>query len=169
MLYWAHREELLSCSRDALPTEVLTIVQSNQSNGAKVNQSLQGISAVNNQISFLVGASFVDRLDKFDAVIRVRSRLGEAETGEEGNKDPSILVVAAAKGKKEQLHYLHNVLPTVQIFARRWFDKPGSSMLIIDETGDYDASIGILMLLLARFFDENGKESLAQYSSPSMS
>jgi hypothetical protein len=104
--------------------------------------------------------------ERFDAFIHFRQPSAVQKEQDKEPDNPTVLVLEVARGKKEQMQYLHQVLPTAEAFGRRCFNGSGSHLLLVDEEGNYDASIGVLMLLLARFFDEDGNESPAQSSTP---
>lgn len=109
-----------------------------------------------------------EECEPFDAFIRVRSPSTTLQVEKKDEEDdPSVIVVEIGRGKKQQMQYLHQVLPAAETFGSHWFNGTGRRVLLIDEEGDYDASIGILMLLLARFFDDNRKEFPTQSSVPS--
>ena len=104
--------------------------------------------------------------ERFDAIIHLKPPSAVQKERDEEPGNPTFLVLEVARGKKEQMQYLHQVLPAAEAFGRRCFNGSGGHLLFIDEEGNYDASIGVLMLLLARFFDEDGNEYPAQFSTP---
>lgn len=104
--------------------------------------------------------------ERFDAIIHFRQPSAVQKERDEEPGNLTVLVLEVARGKKEQMQYLHQVLPTAEAFGCRCFNGSGGHLLLIDEEGSYDASVGVLMLLLARFFDEAGNETPAQFSTP---
>lgn len=67
------------------------------------------------------------------------------------------LEISMSNSKQNQTFYVNRALPAVHEFGRRLYKGNDHRLLVVDTTGTYDASIGIMMVLLACFFQESGE------------
>jgi len=153
-MFWAHYMDLLLCSRDSILNMIKRIVESHcvTSDG----EQYQAISAVNGQISLSTLIPLECNAQDL-AIIQLR-RPHHDHSVLAISSESQHLTITAHSAKKDQLPFLHQVLPAVDRLGRQWLNGSGRRLIVVDETASYDMAVGVLMLLLGRFFDDNGEE-----------
>ncbi|CAG7850731.1 SubName: Full=Related to 2`-O-ribosyl phosphate transferase RIT1 {ECO:0000313/EMBL:CCA68512.1} [Serendipita indica DSM 11827] len=147
-IYWERKRELLAVTQDDLPNTVKQIVLEESDKIMVLHENIFYIDAVGGQIAYWCG-----RTEPQGVSIIIRS--GESTSIQ---RQETSLVITAANGKRKPLDLLHLVLPAVDSFGRKWLDDSGHRVIIVDQDARYDEGIGILMLLLGSFFDDDGRE-----------
>lgn len=152
-MFWKHQKELLACNKDSTPELVDQIVQSFRTNNAETQ--IQAINMVHGRISFSTSRP-IEHLETNAAVIQVQKPVQDGATSTL-LVEPGRLMIYA-NGKRDQIRFLHEILPAVDKFGKSWLSRTSHKLIIVDIDGSYDISIGIMMLLLARNFDDEGRE-----------
>ncbi|PVF93537.1 initiator tRNA phosphoribosyl transferase [Serendipita vermifera] len=163
-MYWNRQRDILSCNRETLPGLINQIVADTQSSNS-TDITPKEVDAVGGQIAFSTGIPSPEVASQFEGIITVKSthsKEGVIVTKTSENH----LEINLSEGKRDQLQFLHQVLPAVDEFGRRHLDGSGNQILIVDEEANYDASVGILMLILGRYFDDSKKEVTSQPGVP---
>lgn len=150
-MFWANQEEFLTCSRDLTPQLIERVVHSSISGGKE--RQVRAIDAVNGRIS-LSSLSSVKQL-RGDAMVIQVDKPPHDLTISTALMNPRHLIVYAKDGKTDQAQLLHEILPAVDRFGQDWL-RSNQSLVVADVEACYDISIGILMLLLVRHFDDEG-------------
>jgi hypothetical protein len=153
-MFWAHHQDLLQCSRDSVSGMIKRIVESHHAVPNRGQR--QEISAVKGQILL---STFEDLESQDDdlGIIQIQKP-------QHDQRAPVIqlsskrLTIGTYEGKKHQIQFLHQILPAVDRFGRHWLNGSGRRLLVADTDASYDTSVGILMLILALFFDNDGRE-----------
>jgi hypothetical protein len=116
----------------------------------------QAISAVNGQ-ALLSAFENLENKDDDLGIIQIQKPQHDqrAPVIQLGSKR---LTIGSHEGKKHQIQFLHEILPAVDRFGRHWLNGSGRRLLVADMDANYDTSVGILMLILALFFDDDGRE-----------
>jgi hypothetical protein len=159
-MYWSRRQDILSCNREKLPVLVNQIAAELRSSSA-ISTSPNEVEAVGGQLALSAGVPLSASISQFDGTIVIKAPPSkEAATATKQSK--SHLEVHISEGKRDQLAFLHHVLPAVDEFVRQHLDGSGNRLIVIDEGENYDTSVGILMLILGRHFDDSKKEVAPQ-------
>jgi hypothetical protein len=159
-MYWARRQDILSCNREKLPDLVNQIAAEFHSSST-IGTGPKEVEAVGGQLALSAGVPLSEFISQFDGTIVIKAPPSkEAATVTKLSK--SHLEINMSEGKRDQLTFLHQVLPAVDEFVQQHLDGSGNRLLIIDEGEIYDASVGILMLILGRHFDDSKREVAPQ-------
>ncbi|KAM5543053.1 hypothetical protein V8D89_003437 [Ganoderma adspersum] len=171
-LFWKHRDGLLNTAREELPRVVEEIVQQSKvgQHGAAWRTHPTPVtvtsgwlfigsvpdmpSDVANTLSGADGpVSFV--IVSADAPLPQSDRDNGTELEQpQPQKDPHILRLKLAEGKKDQLAFLQTVLPAATRFIKARLAR-GDAICVCCGTGK-DASVGIALAALQLFFDDRG-------------
>lgn len=154
MMFWAHQQDILQCSRDLISGMIKRIVESHHTIPNRGQQHT--IGAVDGQILL---STFGDLESKNDDLGLIQIKKPQHD-----QRVPSIqlgskrLTIETHEGKRNQIQFLHQILPAVDRFGRHWLNGSGRRLLVADMSANYDTSVGILMLILALFFNDDGRE-----------
>nr|VWO95737.1 Acyl-homoserine-lactone synthase (EC (Autoinducer synthesis protein) [Ganoderma boninense] len=175
-LFWKHREELLGTSRGELPHAVEGFVQQSKvgQHGTEWRAQPTPVTATSGQL--LIGSvpdmpsevpCTLPGADSPVSFVIVSAHtplpqscsdndieLAEPQKDPQPQKDPHILRLKLAEGKKDQLAFLQTVLPAATRFIKARLAR-GNAVCICCDTGK-DASIGIALAALQLFFDDGG-------------
>ncbi|KAF8891858.1 tRNA A64-2'-O-ribosylphosphate transferase [Infundibulicybe gibba] len=163
-LFWRHQNELLSANRAELPDFVTHITSSGGVQGAKMPPS--PIIKTGSRV-FLCALS--DLSTGVDSVPQVTATIDgkkvdysfltlEPEPSDSGNiisTSDNHLRVPVTEGKRGQIQFLEDVLPRSMDYIEAQM-LLGKHICIACETGN-DASVGVAVAALQKFFDDEGK------------
>ena len=173
VLFWKHKEALLSTSREGLPSIVEEIVQQ-----SKVGQHGDAWITHPTPVTVTRGRLYIgsvadmpsaipDTLPDADGpvsfiVVSANDSLpqpsasGDQATNlEQSSQDAHILKLKLAEGKKDQLAFLLTILPAAMRFIQARLAR-GDAICVCCDTGK-DASVGIVLAALQLFFDDRGR------------
>jgi tRNA A64-2'-O-ribosylphosphate transferase len=153
-MFWANQQNLLQCSRELISEMIRGVVESHRA--VPKRGQCQTIDAANGQILLSTFGVTGDQEDDL-GLIQVQKPHHDQKTPIIQSESKRLTIITH-EGKKDQLQFLYQILPAVDSFGRQWLNGSGRRLLVADMDANYDTSVGILMLLLARFFDEDGQE-----------
>ena len=169
-LFWRHKHELLSTSREDLSRVVEGIVQQ-----SKVGQHGAAWRTHPTPVTVTSGWLFIGSVPDMPSdvastlpgadgpvsfvIVSANAPLPQSDRDngtelEETQKDPHILRLKLAEGKKDQLAFLQTVLPAATRFIKARLTR-GEAICVCCDTGK-DASVGIVLTALQLFFDDRG-------------
>ena len=169
-LFWKHKDELLSTPREELSRVVEDIVQQSKAgqHGAAWKTHPTPVTAASGWL--FIGSvpdmpsDVANTLPDADSpvsfvIVSANAPLPQSDRDngtelEELQKDPHILRLKLAEGKKDQLAFLQTVLPAATRFIKARLAH-GDAICICCDTGK-DASVGIALAALQLFFDDRG-------------
>ena len=169
-LFWKHKDELLSTPREELSRVVEDIVQQSKAgqHGAAWKTHPTPVTAASGWL--FIGSvpdmpsDVANTLPDADSpvsfvIVSANAPLPQSDRDngtelEELQKDPHILRLKLAEGKKDQLAFLQTVLPAAARFSKARLAN-GDAICVCCDTGK-DASVGIALAALQLFFDDRG-------------
>ncbi|KAK7472368.1 tRNA A64-2'-O-ribosylphosphate transferase [Stygiomarasmius scandens] len=150
-VFWKHRDIILSADRANIDSVIAAVVvEAKEDNGA-----LRKPTAIQKVGGRLIVCSVNDLPDKaqsteVDTALLLVTR-GDKITGD-GN--PHFLSLVTPEGKKGQSYFLQSIIPQALAFIDRQLNL-GACVCVACDDGK-DLSIGIAVVALQRFFDEDG-------------
>ncbi|KAH7925292.1 initiator tRNA phosphoribosyl transferase, partial [Leucogyrophana mollusca] len=164
-VFWKHRDEILRRTRSELPALIRSLVSlspiavDNPGEGAVLPipithvKGLISLCANADLPVHLSAASLLD--DGGFASLHLVSAGSTLAIESNSSCQSRVMRVETAEGKKGQHHYLQTVLPQTMNFIQTQLGA-GCKVCITCETGT-DASIGVALAALSKFFDDRGQ------------
>ncbi|KAI0359563.1 initiator tRNA phosphoribosyl transferase [Trametes cingulata] len=162
-IFWENQARLLGSDRDGLPSVVTEVVNSSKSRKASDVWTQMPTSVYAVEGLLLIGAlqdmpsvpsATLPGVDGEVSYVLVSSSTISSDNDGTLPDSGYVLRLMMAEGKKDQLHFLQNVLPRSTRYIQERLGK-GNKVCICCDSGK-DASVGIALAALQLFFDDAG-------------
>jgi hypothetical protein len=154
-MFWEHHGLLLSCDRENLLTTIEQIVQNSVPRQSITTSYPTPIAATQNAIAL---GRLTDQVPKACAKIHI---LSYEETDEPNLSSDSerMLRLRIRHDKKGEREFVQDILPAVDAFCARQFmvQQPELELVVLHSSSTVDVSIGVTIMLLARYFGAEGE------------